>query len=114
MCRLSILQASLECDRSVGPEIRGVRRVEKKERQVVSERAGKLSEISAEHMFGYNGDTSSLVITMKSASGMAERFMGWCFGTIYQTGQAVGVIMQESLFLIGLEFQHMCLAFRSQ
>lgn len=88
--------------------------MEKKERQVVSERAGKLSEISAEHMFGYNGDTSSLVITMKSASGMAERFMGWCFGTIYQTGQAVGVIMQESLFLIGLEFQHMCLAFRSQ
>ena len=65
-------------------------------------------------MFGYTEDARSFVITMTSASGVVERLMWWCVGTIYQTGQFVGVIMQESLLLIGLEFRYMCLEFRSQ
>jgi hypothetical protein len=76
--------------------------------------AGKLSEPSAEDMFGYTGDKRSFVITMMSSSDAAERFMGWRVRTIYKTGQVVGVITQESLRLIGLEFQYMYLAFRPQ
>lgn len=114
MRRLSILQPSLECGRVVRPEIRGAWRVEKKERHVVSQRAVKICELSAGHMFGYTGDTKSSVIAMKSASDVAERFRGCRARTIYQTGQVVGVIMQEFLLLIGLECQYMCLAFRSQ
>jgi hypothetical protein len=95
-------------------KVKVVRRVEKKERPVVSKRTVQLSELRAEHKIGYTRGTRSFAVTKTSVSGMVEKFMEWCFGNIYQTGQGVGVIMQESFLLTGIEFQYMCLAFRSQ
>jgi len=98
----------------VEPEIRVDRRVEKKEQHVMLKSAGKLSKLRREYMFGYTGHKMAFVSTIRSASGVAERFLECHFGTIYQTGQVAVVITQETFLSMGLEFQHMFLAFRSQ
>jgi len=70
----------------------------------MSESAGKLSELSAEYMFGYAREKRSFVIAIRIASGVAESFMECRVWTLYQTGQVVCVITQEYFLLMGLEF----------
>ena len=80
----------------------------------MSKGAGQLSELHDREQIRVHKENKILCRYDDVCIRYGRKIYGLVFRNINKKGQGVGVIMQESVLLTGMEFQYMCLAIRSQ